>query len=259
MSCLSVNHLHKTFVRKTSAGTSEIHALNDVSFEVPEGQSVGIIGTSGCGKTTLLHVILGLMKPDSGQVSKVTPVGIVGQDPYASLRPNMSIEEIIAEPLLFLRQQRRFSDCIPRVEEVMDYVRLPRSVYGMRCPGQLSGGERQRVGIARALVAQPQLLLLDEPTSMLDHEVKTEIAGLLKDIAQTQNTAFLMVTHDIELACQICDRILVMDQGQILEDRSAAELYREPHSQLAKDLLRISTDISGYWSDKYGITAKSMI
>ena len=253
MSCLSVTNLSKTFFRKTSAGTEEIRALDNVTFKMHEGQSVGIIGTSGCGKTTLLNVILGLLKPDNGDVHKHDPVGIVGQDPYASLRPNMTVEQIIAEPLIFLKKEKRFSDCLPRVEEVMNYVRLPREIYGRRYPDQLSGGERQRVGIARALAAHPRLLLLDEPTSMLDQEVKDGIAALLRDIAETQNTAFLMVTHDIEMACRVCDRILVMDKGQIIEDRPAAELLKDPHTDLAKDLLRISTDVSGYWREKFGI------
>ncbi|MBR4079489.1 MAG: ABC transporter ATP-binding protein [Christensenellaceae bacterium] len=253
MSCLSVTDLNKTFFRKTSAGTETIKALNGVTFKMHEGQSVGIIGTSGCGKTTLLNVILGLVKPDNGDVHKHDPVGIVGQDPYASLRPNMTVEQIIAEPLIFLKKEKSFSACIPRVEEVMNYVHLPRETYGRRFPDQLSGGERQRVGIARALTAHPRLLLLDEPTSMLDQEVKDGIAALLRDIALTQNTAFLMVTHDIEMACRVCDRILVMDKGQIIEDRTAEDLLRDPHTELAKDLLRISTDVSSYWQEKYNI------
>jgi len=256
MSCLSVTDLKKTFYRKTSAGTEEVRALDGVSFKMHEGQSVGIIGTSGCGKTTLLNVILGLIKPDAGDVHKHDPIGIVGQDPYASLRPNMTVEQIVAEPLIFLKKQRRFADCLPRVEEVLNYVKLPREIYGKRLPDQLSGGERQRVGIARALAAHPRLLLLDEPTSMLDQEVKDDVAALLRDIAVTQNTAFLMVTHDIEMACKVCDRILVMDNGRILEDRPAEDLLRDPHSELAKDLLRISTDVSCYWQEKYGVALK---
>ncbi|MGI6462098.1 MAG: ABC transporter ATP-binding protein [Candidatus Scatomorpha sp.] len=234
-------------------GTEEIKALDDVSFVMHEGQSVGVIGTSGCGKTTLLNVILGLIKPDSGEVHKHEPVGVVGQDPYASLRPNMTVRQTVAEPLIFLKKEHRFSDCIPRVEEVLNYVHLPIEVYGDRYPDQLSGGERQRVGVARALAAHPHLLLLDEPTSMLDQEVKGDIAVLLRDIAETQNTAFLMVTHDIGLACRICDRILVMDKGKILEDRTALDLLRDPYSDLAKDLLCISTDIRGYWREKHGV------
>ncbi len=253
MSCLSVTNLKKTFFRKTSAGTEVIKALDGVSFEMHEGQSVGVIGTSGCGKTTLLNVILGLVKPDSGVVHKHEPVGVVGQDPYASLRPNMTVRQTVAEPLIFLKKERKLSDCIPRVKEVLNYVRMPMEIFGDRYPDQLSGGERQRVGVARALAAHPRLLLLDEPTSMLDQEVKDDIAALLLDVAETQNTAFLLVTHDIELACRICDRILVMDKGKILEDRPSSDLLRNPYSDLAKDLLRISTDIRGYWREKHGV------
>ncbi len=253
MSCLGVTDLRKTFLRRTANGTEKIRAVDGVSFRLHAGQSMGIIGTSGCGKTTLLNLILGLEKPDSGSVHKHAPIGVVGQDPYASLRPGMTVEQLVAEPLLFLHQARHFSDCMPRVEELLNYVRLPRAVYGRRLPAQLSGGERQRVGIARALVAHPRLLLLDEPTSMLDQEVKDGVAALLRDVALTQNTAFLMVTHDIEMAVKVCDRILVMDKGKILEDRPAAELMQDPHSDLARDLIRISTDVQTYWRDRFGV------
>lgn len=253
MSCMTVENLSKTFYRKTSMGVQEIRAVDDVTFTMHEGQSVGIIGTSGCGKTTLLNLILGLVKADTGHIHKHDPVGIVGQDPYASLRPNMTVEQIVAEPLQFLHKAKTLKECMLRVREMLSYVKLPHEIYGGRFPDQLSGGERQRVGIARALVAKPRLLLLDEPTSMLDQAVKDEVAVLLRDIAVTQGTAFLMVTHDIEMACRVCDRILVMDHGKILEDRPAAELMKDPHSELAKDLLEISTDVSAYWLEKYGI------
>lgn len=253
MSCLGVENISKVFLRKTAGTVEKIQAVDDVSFRLHEGTSLGIIGTSGCGKTTLLNIIMGLITPDAGTVHKHTPIGVVGQDPYASLRPKMTVEKIIAEPMLFLKKAKRFSDCVRHVDEVMEYVSLPRNIYGERLPSQLSGGERQRVGIARALIVDPVLLLLDEPTSMLDQEVKDDIALLLRDVAETKRTAFLMVTHDIHLAIKVCDRIMVMDKGRIVEENTTEEIAKNPQNVLTQDLLRISTDVGLYWKEKYGV------
>lgn len=251
MSCLGVEHVSKTFYRRTARGVESIHAVDDVSFRLHEGQSLGIIGTSGCGKTTLLNIILGLVQPDAGSVHKHAPVGIVGQDPYASLCPTMTVERLVAEPLIFLGRERSYAACMPSVERVLTFVKLPRDVFGGRLPSQLSGGERQRVGIARALIVDPVLLLLDEPTSMLDQEVKDGVASVIRSVADTRKTAFLMVTHDVELAARICDRILVMDKGRIIEENTADGILAEPQSELARDLVRISTDVGAYWREKY--------
>lgn len=253
MSCLRVERVSKTFIRKTGMGTERIRAVDDVSFYLHEGQSLGIIGTSGCGKTTLLNLILGLLQPDTGTIHKHTPIGVVGQDPYASLCPDMTVEQLIAEPLLFLKREKTYADCLPQVKKVMEFVHLPYELFGRRLPRQMSGGERQRVGIARALVFEPRVLLLDEPTSMLDEEVKESVASVIREVADTRRTAFLMVTHDVELAARICDRILVMDKGKIVEDSTAEEILRAPKSSLARDLVRISTDVEQYWKEKYGI------
>ena len=251
MNCLTVNQVSKQFYRKQGKSRKTIQAVDGVSFFLERGESLGIIGTSGSGKTTLLNMILGLIKPDMGMVSRPDSIGFVGQDPYASLCPTMTVEKAVAEPLIFLKRKKKLNDCFNAVEEVLDFVNLPWGTYGKRLPSELSGGERQRVGIARALIIQPTLLILDEPTSMLDQEVKTEIAGVISSISREKNTAFLMVTHDILLAAKICDRILVMSHGKIIEDNSTSEIIDNPSHPVTQDLINLSVDIKAYWNKYY--------
>lgn len=253
MSCVSVQNISKTFLRRTHQGCVAIRALDQVSFTLHAGQSVAVLGPSGCGKTTLLHVLAGLVRPDQGTVHTHAPLGFVAQDPYASLCPAWNVARIIGEPLVFTKTHLSPKQKAQRVEQMMDFVHLSYDRYAARMPAQLSGGERQRVAIARALIVQPRVLLLDEPTSMLDAQVKQSVAKVIRRVADTHKTAFLMVTHDMALAAQICDRILVLDSGRIVEDAPAQQLMRAPHSAMARDLVRISTDLKGYWAQKYGI------
>ncbi len=251
MNCLEVNKVSKEFYRNSRKSTEIIKAVDDVSFELNEGESLGIIGTSGSGKTTLLKLILGLIKPDRGILKRTESVGFVGQDPYSSLCPAMSVEKAVAEPLIFLKRKKRLADCLSDVDEVLSFVNLPRKIYGKRLPKELSGGERQRVGIARALIIKPALMLLDEPTSMLDQEVKSEIAAVINNISEQRKTAFLMVTHDVLLATQICNRILVMSNGKIIEENSAGEILKNPQMEITKDLVNINTNIRAYWEKHF--------
>jgi ABC-type glutathione transport system ATPase component len=230
-------------------GKHRIQALARVSLTLHTGESLGIIGTSGCGKTTLLNLITGLLKPDSGTIHRHDPVALVGQDPYASLCPSLTVAQAVAEPLLFLKRKKHFRDCIEAVEQALSFVNMPYEIYANRLPSQLSGGERQRVGIARALIMEPILLLLDEPTSMVDQEVKDEIAVFLRSIVLGKRTAFLMATHDITLAMGICDRIMVMEDGYIIEENSARGIMSHPQQKLTRDLIRISTDVRSYWKE----------
>ena len=253
LSCLNVSGVHKSFIQKSRNGNHIVKAADDISFKLHEGESLGIIGPSGCGKTTLLNIILGLIKPDAGKINKQGPIGIVGQDPYTSLCPSMAVEHLIAEPLIFLKQKKRYADCRRAVEEVMDFVRLPVGIYGQRLPSQLSGGERQRVGIARSIIMNPRILLLDEPTSMLDQEVKEEIAYVILSVSEKKNAAYLLVTHDIELASRICKRLMIMENGRIIEENSSELLLKNPKCELTRDLIRISMNIEAYWREKYNI------
>lgn len=228
-----------------------IQAVDGVSLTLSPGESLGVIGASGCGKTTLLRLLLGLLKPDGGTVARRGRIGFVGQDPYAGLCPAMTAARIVAEPLLFTGQKRRFRDCLPQVEEALSLVRLDPAVYAARLPAQLSGGERQRVAIARALVFEPALLLLDEPTSMLDQEVKDSVADLIRDAAEARGAAFLMVTHDLLLAARVCRRLCVMEGGRFIEEGPSGEVLSAPREALTRDLLRIGSDVRAYWAEHY--------
>ena len=254
--CLRASHLTKTFFRRDGRQKVPVTAADDLSFSLEEGDSLGIIGTSGCGKTTLVRMILGLLRPDSGQVEREGAVGFVGQDPYASLCGAMTVEQIVAEPLLFSGRARRTRDCRSQVEEALASVRLDSAQYAGRLPSQLSGGERQRVSIARALILRPKLLVLDEPTSMLDQEVKDEVAQVIGEASQKQGAAFLMVTHDILLAGKICRRLIVMDDGRFVEQGETASLLANPQESLTRDLIRIDSDVRAYWESRYGIPPK---
>jgi peptide/nickel transport system ATP-binding protein len=250
MSCLRVCNVSKRFTQRKKQA---VQALDNVSLSCNIGESVGIIGSSGCGKTTLINLIVGLLKPDSGSIQRQGPPGMVGQDPYASLSPSLTVAKAVAEPLLFLKRNARFRDCITEVNDALASVNMPYDKYAERLPSELSGGERQRVGIARALIMRPELLLLDEPTSMLDHEVKDEIAQVIRAIARDQQQAMLLVTHDIQLAAGICNRILVMSEGRIIEEQSAENIMSSPQQELTRDFIMISKDIRGYWRERYDL------
>jgi ABC-type glutathione transport system ATPase component len=249
MSCLEVRKASKSFLRIEGRKKHRIQAVDRVSLALHTGESLGIIGTSGCGKTTLINLITGIVKPDMGIIHRHDPVGLVGQDPYVSLCPSLTVAQAVAEPLLFLKRKKYFRDCVGAVEQALGFVNMSYGVYANRLPSQLSGGERQRVGIARALVMEPALLLLDEPTSMVDREVKEELSVLLRSIVLGHKTAFLMVTHDISLAAGICDRILVMERGRIIEENSAQGIINHPQQKLTRDLIRISADVRSYWKE----------
>lgn len=224
-----------------------------MSFSLERGQSLAVIGTSGCGKTTLTRLLLGLLSPDGGTVTRSGAVGYVGQDPYTALAPHMTVEQLVAEPLLFTGARRRYGDCAAQVEEALSFVQLDPAVFSRRLPAQLSGGERQRVAIARALILKPQILVLDEPTSMLDQEVKDGIARVLRHACDKLDTACFLVTHEVALARRICTRMAVMQAGRFIEEGTAEEILSHPGEPLTRDLIHIGSDVRAYWAQKYGV------
>jgi peptide/nickel transport system ATP-binding protein len=212
-------------------------AVAGSSFEVAPGESFGIVGESGSGKSTVLRAICGLA-PRSGTValsqhahapattlaepgSKAFRrlVQMVFQDPYGSLHPRQTVDRILAEPLAI----HDISDAETRIERALDEVGLG-SGFRFRYPHQLSGGQRQRIAIARALILEPQILLLDEPTSALDASVQAEVLNLLEELRRRRGLTFIMVSHDLAVVTHLCERLMVMQRGQTVELLSAADL-----------------------------------
>lgn len=224
---LQVQALTVTF---RSRGTDRrLRALDGVDLDVAAGETVGLVGGSGAGKSTVARVVVGLVRPDSGQVrldgadlttmsraelrARRREMHLVFQDPYASLPPTMPVRRIVAEPLVIHRMGERDR----RVHDALRDVHLDPGRYLARYPHQLSGGERQRVAFARALVTRPRLILADEPTQMLDASLRAELADLLDELRTTHSVAILHITHDLALAQRSCDRLVVLQSGQVVE------------------------------------------
>lgn len=219
-------------------------ALDDVSLTVEEGDSLGLVGESGAGKTTLAKILLGLIEPTSGTVAYQgiknvrRECQIVFQDPQNSLNPRIRVGEAIAEPLLIHQLVERGKFAL-RVAELLELVGLP-AAYADRYPHQLSGGERQRVGIARALATGPRLLVLDEPVSALDVIVQADILKLLKKLKKELQLTYLFITHDLQVIKYMCDRVAVMQRGRVIEISESETLFRSPQHSYTRELLTAS-------------------
>jgi len=219
-------------------------AVDGLSFTVEPGASFGIVGESGSGKSTVLRAICGLA-PRAGGRMALTGAGelpapgskafrrrvqMVFQDPYGSLHPRQTVDRILAEPLAI----HGMGDTQTRIEQALDEVGLGAS-FRFRFPHQLSGGQRQRIAIARALILEPQLLLLDEPTSALDASVQAEVLNLLEALRARRGLTFVMVSHDLAVIAHLCEQLMVMRRGRLVERLSAPELAalqaREPYTQ----------------------------
>jgi peptide/nickel transport system ATP-binding protein len=221
-------------------------AVADTSFTVQPGESFGIVGESGSGKSTVLRGICGLAPVVAGTVqlagtasaSLPAPgtkpfrrlVQMVFQDPYGSLHPRHTVDRILAEPLAI----HGFGDEQVRIERALDEVGLGTG-FRFRYPHQLSGGQRQRIAVARALILEPQILLLDEPTSALDASVQAEVLNLLEDLRQRRGLTFIMVSHDLAVVTHLCERLMVMQRGKTVEMLTSADLaanrVSDPYTQ----------------------------
>lgn len=247
---LEVKDVSKTYKVRQRSKKKETKAVRGVSFDLPEGERLGIIGASGCGKSTLLKLVLQSLKPDGGAIRRNGRVGFVSQDPYSSLCKRLSVENCIGEPLLFTGLAKNMEQCKTAVWQVMKDVHLDYETYAKRHPHQLSGGERQRVCIARALILQPDVLILDEPTSMLDYQVKASLGETIYSVSAERKMAILLVTHDIEFARNLCDRILVMKSGEIIESGNTEAIWKNPGNAYTKKLFFAATDLESYWQLK---------
>ncbi|MGI6872423.1 oligopeptide/dipeptide ABC transporter ATP-binding protein [Amycolatopsis sp. 3B14] len=245
MTLLELDRVHVVHKIRSSGlfGHDSVHALTDATLTVRPGETIGVVGESGCGKTTLAKVVVGLQKPTRGVVRyRGEPVsdqrgfgrdiGMIFQDPSTALNRRMSIARIVRDPLDVHRVGTP-AQRAERVRELMELVGLPPSVADA-VPGQLSGGQRQRVAIARALALEPSLLVADEPTSALDVSVRAQILNLLLDLRDRLGLAMIFVSHDIQTVRKMSDRIVTMYLGRIVEDAPAAAIpgdARHPYTR----------------------------
>jgi len=230
-------------VRDLKKNYRHVEAVRGVSFEIGHGQALGLIGPSGCGKSTIAKTLAGLLKPDGGEAAVRGRLGFVSQDPYSSLCPVMRVGDIVVEPLIFRRER---TGRVEAVREAFSQVRLDYDKLSGRLPHELSGGERQRVAIARALIAAGGVLILDEPASMLDYDVRLEVADILRGLIKSSDHAVLLISHDIGFVRDIATHIAVMRDGLIIESGGVDEVCRSPQSELTEMLVSASLDLGAF-------------
>lgn len=242
---LDVRNLHKTYTSRSgwpAAREHVVRAVNDVSFTVRPGETFGLVGESGCGKSTVARCILRLIPPTSGTIQFADEdllnlrqdrlrqvrreLQIIFQDPYSSLDPRMTVRAILLEPFeihgVGSREERE-----KRIRELADLVGLPESAL-KKYPHEFSGGQRQRIGIARALALSPKLVVADEPVSALDLSIRAQVINLLADLQQQFGLAYLFIAHDLTLVRHVCHRVAVMRRGQIVEMADTEALFSNP-------------------------------
>ena len=251
---LEVMDLAKRFPVKTPQGKGLLHAVDGVSFRIESGETVGLVGESGCGKSTLVRLLTRTLPVSDGQIrflgadlGLVDPslmpqhksrrqVQMVFQDPHDSLNPRYTAFDTIAEPVRLLAGITDSDEVRRQVEEIATLTGLPLELL-QRFPHQLSGGQKARVGIARAAVLRPRLLVLDEPTAALDVSVQVVILQLLADLKRELGMSFLFVSHDLNVVRLLCDRVLVMYLGRVVESGPAAEVFANPRHPYTRALI----------------------
>jgi len=251
---LKVNNLKKYF--PVTKGifqniTGHIKAVESVSFQINSGKTLGLVGESGCGKTTTGNLIMSLEKPTSGNIyfkgkdillmnknqkkELCCELQMIFQDPYGSLHPRMNVEKIISEPIRVNKIYKK-NQIKDKVCEILELVGL-KSDHLKRYPHQFSGGQRQRIGIARALILRPKLLIADEPVSALDVSIQAQVINLLIELQEKLNLSFLFISHDLSVIQHVSDEVAVMYLGKIVEYGSCSDIFSNPKHPYTKALL----------------------
>jgi oligopeptide transport system ATP-binding protein len=252
---LEVRNLTVWFPRRSSflrRRTGEIKAVTNVSFDIPLGKTVGLVGESGSGKTTIGMTILKLVPPTSGSIrfrgKEITnlperafrplrrQMQMIFQDPYGSLNPRWDILKIVTEPLRVHFSSLNASQRKSKAAELLQKVGL-KPEFLRRFPHEFSGGQRQRIGIARALAAEPSLIVCDEPVSALDVSVQAQIVNLLADLQEELGITYLFIAHDLAIVEHLSDEVIVLRRGEVVEAASAEMIYRAPQHEYTRNLL----------------------
>ncbi len=234
---VELKNVKKYFTKRVFFGAAkeQVRAVDGISFTVEKGKTFGLVGESGCGKSTIAKSIVGILRPDSGEIIVRGDSDIVFQDPFSSLNPRMTVTEIVGESLLVRGLGKK--EIASRVREVLGMVRMGAVSCEDKYPHQFSGGERQRIAIARALAGRPGVLVLDEPVSSLDVSIQAGILNLLKDLQEETALAYVFISHDLRVVEFMSDTVGVMKEGKLVEIASREAIYSSPSNAYTRHLL----------------------
>ncbi|MDC3391710.1 ABC transporter ATP-binding protein [Candidatus Thioglobus sp.] len=248
-----------SFGSKNESTNKVEKAVDNVSFELFEGETLGLVGESGSGKSTIAKIITGLVRPSNGEIfyndislynlkrkyqidKSRGQIQMIFQDPYSSLNPRFKVRDIISEPIKLFQKNINKNELTQNLYDLIDIVGMSRQSLD-RYPHEFSGGQRQRISIARALATRPNLLICDEPTSALDVSIQAQVLNLLKDIQDELHLTMLFISHDLPVIRQMCNRIVVLKNGSICEIKESEELFNNPEHQYTKELIRLMPKI----------------
>ena len=263
---VQIKNLNKSFDDNffTENSKNSVMAVNDVSFNIKEGESFGLVGESGSGKSTIAKMIVSLFKPTSGDIffdnvciTKIKhrselmkfrkQIQMIFQDPYSSLNGRLKVKDIIAEPITLHNPSITNMDLNNYIDDLLESVELTQKSAD-RYPHEFSGGQRQRISIARALATQPRLLVCDEPTSALDVSIQAQILNLVKDLQEQLNLTILFISHDLPVVRQMCDRIGVLKDGKLCEVSETEDLFLKPTHEYTRELLHLMPKIESIYN-----------
>ena len=250
-----------------------VQAVNGVSFSVDKGEAFGLVGESGCGKSTTARTIIGLNRPTAGKMffdgqdmgalsgrerlALRKQMQMIFQDPYASLNPRMTVLSIVMEPILFHKLAKDRKEAEEKTYALLERVGI-RPELASRYPHQFSGGQRQRIGIARALAVNPQFIIADEPVSALDVSIQAQILNLMMDLKDELNLSYLFIAHDLSVVRHICSRLAVMYLGRIVEMGTREQIFNAPAHPYTRLLLAVAPTLTGSSIASYEIPDKEM-